>query len=117
MSERRAVDSAWQRVASVTGRGAESVVRTLVKQGEVAADRAERAIEDLLGFSEANRRAVVTLVRSETERAVARLGLVRQAEVDALRARVEQLERAAGGPSRGTGPPAAEADPATGAQP
>lgn len=90
---------AWQRyldlasgLGGVTRKGAESVVRTLVKQGEIAADRAERAVDELLQRSEGNRKVVAALVRTETERAVARLGLAAQADVDALRAEVGALQ-------------------------
>lgn len=89
---------AWQRyldlatgLTDVTRRGAEAVVRTLVKQGELAADRAERAVDDLLRRSEANRKLVAALVKAETERAVSRLGLASQAEVDRLREEVAAL--------------------------
>lgn len=88
----------WQRYVDMAGdvtrelsQRAESMVKVLVQQGETAADRAERAVDDLLAGSEANRKAVSRLVAAETERVVARLGLVPQAEVDELRAEVERL--------------------------
>ena len=81
-------------VTSLTRRGAESIVRALVQQGEVAADRAERAVDELLVRSERNRSALAELVRRETERVVARLGLARQEDVDVLAARVARLEAA-----------------------
>ena len=81
-------------VTSLTRRGAESIVRALVQQGEVAADRAERAVDELLVRSERNRSALAELVRRETERVVARLGLARQEDVDILAARVARLEAA-----------------------
>lgn len=87
------MDGAWQRVAQVTLGGAETVMRTLVRQGEVAADRAEQALDDLLGRSEANRQALTALVGGEIERAVGRLGLVRGEDLDGLRARIDELER------------------------
>lgn len=97
------VTSPWQRYVDAAGsltqttrKRAESIVRGLVKQGEIASDRAEKAVDDLLNRSEENRRAVVSIVRTETERAVARLGLARQAEVDRLAERVEKLEQHTG---------------------
>ncbi|MPZ88271.1 MAG: hypothetical protein GEU81_09390 [Nitriliruptorales bacterium] len=93
------MNTTWQRyldlangLGRVTQRGAERAVKTLVKQGEIAADLAERAVDDLLTRSEANRRAARTMVESEMERAIARLGLVRQEEVERLRSRIEHLE-------------------------
>lgn len=95
--------SPWQRYVDAAGsltqttrKRAESIVRGLVKQGEIASDRAEKAVDDLLNRSEENRRAVVSIVRTETERAVARLGLARQSDVDRLAERVEELEQHTG---------------------
>lgn len=96
----------WQRyldlasgLRDATQKRAEQVVRTLVKQGEIATDRAEKAVDELLSRSEANRKAIASVVRSETEKAVERLGLVRQKDLRALERKVEKLERASGGSS------------------
>jgi len=86
------LDGALHRVAQVTLGGAEAVVRTLVRQGEVAADRAEQVLDDLLGRSENNREAITALVTGEIDRAVGRLGLVRAQDLDGLRERVAELE-------------------------
>lgn len=98
------MSNAWQRYLEVAGsmtettrKRAESVVRALVKQGEIASDRAEKAVDDLLSRSEANRKAVTSIVRTETEKAVGRLGLARQSDVDRLARRVEKLEQQTGG--------------------
>lgn len=97
------VTSAWQRYVDAAGsltqttrKRAESIVRNLVKQGEIASDRAEKAVEDLLNRSEENRKAVASIVRTETERAVGRLGLARQSQVDRLAERVDKLEQQTG---------------------
>jgi polyhydroxyalkanoate synthesis regulator phasin len=105
---RQTVNKTWQKyldmasgLTAVTRERAERVVRTLVKQGEVAADNMERTIEDLLKRSEENRRQVARLVRSETERAVARLGLAREKDVQRLENKVERLEsKSAGGTAK-----------------
>lgn len=70
------MDGTWQRVAHATQRGAGSVMRTLVRQGEVAAERAEQVVEELLGRAEAERETVTRL----------------KADVDRLEARVAELE-------------------------
>jgi len=93
MQEAAGVDIAWQRWAGATQRGAESLVRVLVQQGEVAADRAEQAVDELLDRSQEPRRVVTSLVVGEAERAVARLGLARQRDVERLQARIDELER------------------------
>lgn len=81
-------------VAGLTRRGAEGLVRLLVQQGELAADRAERTVEALLARSEQNRSALGGAVRSETARLQDLFGLARRAELDELAARVEQLDTA-----------------------
>jgi polyhydroxyalkanoate synthesis regulator phasin len=93
------VEKSWQKyvetasgLTEVTRRRAEQVVRSLVKQGEIAADNMERAVEDLLQRSEQNRRAVSSLVKAESERAVARFGLARKRDVQRLQKRVDELE-------------------------
>jgi polyhydroxyalkanoate synthesis regulator phasin len=58
-------------------RGAGSLVRALVRQGEAAADRVEHAIEDVLSRADARREAELAALR---------------AEVATLQARVESLE-------------------------
>lgn len=90
-------------LGDLTRRGAESVVRTLVRRGEVAADAAESLVDDVLARSDRNRRWVAALVAAETERTVARLGLARQRDLDhaemlvtALTSRVAALEARAG---------------------
>lgn len=97
------MDGTLGRVAALTGRGAGTVVRTLVRQGEVAAERAEHIVDELLGRSEAGRDALAGLVRGETERVVNGLGLARQADLDELRRRVGDLE--ARRPAPGSAPP------------
>jgi polyhydroxyalkanoate synthesis regulator phasin len=94
------VDKAWQRyleaasgLTDMTQQRAERVVKTLVKQGELAAERAEKAVDDLLKRSEQNRKVMSALVRNETEKAVARLGLARQRDLDRLERQIAQLEQ------------------------
>lgn len=93
------VTSAWQRyldlasgVTQVTQQRAESAIKALIRQGEVAADRMEAAVDELLKRSERNRKAMANLVKAETERAVDRLGLARQRDVERLQARIARLE-------------------------
>ena len=89
----------WQRyldlaagLTEVTRKSAEAVVKRLVSSGEVASNRAEEYVEELLRASEDNRKALGSMVRAETERTITRLGLVRQADFDRLQARVDELE-------------------------
>jgi polyhydroxyalkanoate synthesis regulator phasin len=66
---------------------------------------------DLLATSEANRQALLALVRAEVDKALGRLGIVREDELAALRRRVERLEQAAGAPSAPAPAPAPESGP------
>lgn len=97
------MNKAWQKyldmasgLTNVTRKRAEQVVRSLVKQGEIATDRTEKAVDELLSRSESNRKAVASIVRSETERAVSRLGLARQKDVEKLERKIDKLERQGG---------------------
>ena len=49
--------------------------------------------DDLLTTSKQNREMLVGMIRSEVDRAVGRMGFVREDELAALRARVERLEK------------------------
>lgn len=50
--------------------------------------------DDLLTTSKQNREMLIGMIRSEVDRAVGRMGFVREDELAALRARVERLEKA-----------------------
>ncbi|MEX0659612.1 MAG: phasin family protein [Egibacteraceae bacterium] len=80
-------------LVEATQKRAEPVVRAMVKQGEIAAEKAEKAVDELLKASQSNRKALSALVRSETERAVERLGLVRRSDLRHLERKIEKLER------------------------
>jgi polyhydroxyalkanoate synthesis regulator phasin len=93
------VENAWQRymdlvsgLTQVTQKRAEHVVRALVRRGEIEANKSEGTVEGLLSRVEQNRKAVVSIARSEIEDAVRRLGLARQSDIDRLQARIARLE-------------------------
>lgn len=88
-------------LVEATQKRAEPVVRAMVKQGEIAAEKAEKAVDELLKASQSNRQALSALVRSETERAVERLGLVRRSDLRRLERKIEKLERQVGSSSSG----------------
>lgn len=92
--------SAASELTGMTRRTAERVVQLLVQQGELASDTAERYVDELLSRSERNRESLISLVRTETERVVQSLGLVRRTELDRLRARVDALETELTGAAR-----------------
>jgi len=109
------VDNAWQRFSQATQgtqKRAEQVVRALVRRGEVEAARSERNVEGLLFRVEQNRKAIASIVRSEIEDAVRRLGLARQSDIDRLQAKIARLEaevRVQSTPVKASRPPAKKA--------
>lgn len=92
------VDTAWQRyleiasgLTNVTRKKAEAAVKGLVKRGEIAAERTEKAVDDLLTRSEQNRKVLSDLVSQETERNVKRLGLATKKDLERLERKVDRL--------------------------
>lgn len=63
------------------------------KAPEQMATQVATIAEDLLAQSRTNRELLVGLVRTEVERAVGRIGFVREEELAAVRAHVDRLER------------------------
>jgi hypothetical protein len=63
-----------------------------VKAPEQFAEQFQLIAEDLIDQSRTNRELVVGLVRTEVERAVGRIGFVREEELAAVRAHVDRLE-------------------------
>lgn len=69
----------------------ERALAQFVRQGEVAADRAERLVEEIISRSVEGSGALAALVRTEVERTIERAGFVRSEELDALRRQVDAL--------------------------
>ena len=76
---------------ALTQAKAESIVRDLVKTGEVQTEQAQAAVNDLLDRSRANTERIVELVRNEVTEQVKSMGLVGQAELSRLEKRIEGL--------------------------
>lgn len=69
----------------------ERALAQFVRQGEVAAERAERLVEEVIARSVEGSGALAQQVRAEVERAIERAGFARADEVEALRREVEVL--------------------------
>ena len=87
-------------VTEATASKAREVATALLDQGMgfarvTGADSVQALADDVLSASEANRAKLVELIRSEIDRAAARMGFVREDELAALRARVVALEQCA----------------------
>lgn len=100
-------------VSEVTRQRAVAVAQGLVQQGEATAGQVSELAEEMLTQSRQNRDAVATLVRSEVDRALGRVGLAQIDEVTQLTERVHSLEatirdlRASSAPAAGSGATAA----------
>lgn len=87
----RALASGLTRAALGT---TERLLAGFVRQGEVAADHAERLLDDVIARSVESGGALAQLVRSEIERGIEHAGLVRAQELDRTRAQLHaELEQ------------------------
>src|SRR5256714_10733881 len=98
--EIRAMQDAWRAyldlalgLTETSRKKATKVVKKLVGRGGVTAEQLQSMAEELVSTSLANREAVARMVRYELERALGRVGLATTDEVNALTARVHELER------------------------
>lgn len=80
-------------ISKVTKQTAEGIVKSLVEQGQLAARNPQELVENLVERSHENREALLTMVRSETKRAVKRMGLATQNDVERLQRQVGDLRR------------------------
>ena len=87
-------------LTEVTASKAMEVAGSLIAQGvsmgtkqpvDVASSVAQAA-DDLMAQSKTNRDLLIGLIRTEVDKAIGRVGFVREDELAALRARVEKLE-------------------------
>ncbi|MCP4740891.1 MAG: polyhydroxyalkanoate synthesis protein PhaF [Actinomycetales bacterium] len=104
-------------LTEVTAAKARDAASALVNQGMQWTGKSSDAMEsvqdiadDLLVTSQQNREALMEMIRTEVDRAVGRLGFVREDELAALRARVERLESGAEAPSTAPDAPSAGGD-------
>ena len=97
---RKPVDRYLEIASGLTGltiETAERIVARLVKEGEIAADRAERVVHDLIAASREGNETLTGRVRDEVERAIDRFDLARMADLDRLEERMVKLVRSSGG--------------------
>ncbi len=88
-------------LTEVTANKAKDAVMSLIAQGmalgakqpaDVAAS-VQQAADDLMAMSKSNRDMLIDMIRTEVDRAVGRMGFIREDELAAHRARVEKLEK------------------------
>jgi polyhydroxyalkanoate synthesis regulator phasin len=86
----------------LTRQRAESIVKDLVRSGELSREQTASRVEELLEWSRQNTEAVVSIVRKEIDDRVAQLNLVTRDDVNGLLARLG-LPGAAAAARRATG--------------
>jgi polyhydroxyalkanoate synthesis regulator phasin len=99
-------------VTELTKQRAVTAAKQLVAQGEATAGQVQELAEDLLQQSKQNREAVTALVRFEVDKALGRVGLATQDEVEALKSKVKALEAQLSGPKAPAAKAAAAKAPA-----
>lgn len=82
-------------LSELTRERAVHAAEALVAQGEAAKDQVTALAEELLVSSKSNREAIATLVRTEVERTVAKLGVAKTDDVSTLFRGVETALREA----------------------
>ena len=93
-------------LTEVTASRARDAAMALVNQGMQMTGKTPDVMEsvqdiadDLLTTSKQNREMLVGMIRTEVDKAVGRMGFVREDELAALRARVERLEHEKSAPA------------------
>jgi polyhydroxyalkanoate synthesis regulator phasin len=96
----------------MTQQRAESIVRDLVKAGELQASEATKRRDELIERSRQNTEKLLDTVRKEVNDQIRSLGLATQSDVQALRLEIQSLKKAAGGATKKavTTPPKTKAD-------
>lgn len=89
---RRAIEAT---VSNLTPTKAQELAKSLLEPG-AAYEQVSRTAADILEWSQRNRERLRELVRHEIQEQVRGMGVATQTELDALRKRVRELERAAG---------------------
>ena len=80
-------------ITEVTASRAREIATSLLGQGKTVVPEEVRGLaDDLLETSRTNREMLIGLIRTEVDRAVGRMGFVREDELAALRRHVQRLE-------------------------
>jgi polyhydroxyalkanoate synthesis regulator phasin len=107
-------DNAWKRYLDtgaafmqLTRDRAESIVKDLVKAGELNQERASKAVEELMSRSRKNSDELQKLVRSAVQEQLGSLGVATKADIARLEAKIN-ASGASGATSPAKKPPAAK---------
>lgn len=81
---------------ALTPQKAESLARALVKQGQARRDQAGKVARDLMEWSRRNSERLTGTIRREVKKQIERSGVATKDDVEALKRRIRELERAGG---------------------
>jgi len=91
-------NDAWQRYmdtgaafVSLTRSRAETIVKDLVKTGELQQERAQKAVDELLERSRKNTDEVGKIVRRELQNQLSALGIATKADIARLEAKIQKV--------------------------
>jgi polyhydroxyalkanoate synthesis regulator phasin len=93
------IDDVWQTIEATLGNLSPAKARELAKniaEPGAAKEQVAKTAADLMEWSQHNRERIRSIVSHEIVAQGAHLGLASQAELDTLKKRVRELERAAG---------------------
>jgi polyhydroxyalkanoate synthesis regulator phasin len=93
------IDDVWQTIEATLGNLTPAKARELAKniaEPGAAKEQVAKTAADLMEWSQHNRERIRSIVSHEIVAQGAHLGLASQADLDALKKRVRELERAAG---------------------
>jgi polyhydroxyalkanoate synthesis regulator phasin len=85
---------------------AQDMARSLAKQGEIRRDQVSGLARDLVTWSRKNRDRLQELIGREVKKQVTRMGVATKEDIDSLKRRVRDLERAGKAPARRATSPA-----------
>lgn len=88
----------------MTQQRAESIVRDLVKAGEVQASEANKRRDELIERSRQNTEKLMDAVRREVNDQIRALGLATQSDVQALRLEIQSLKKSGGATAKAAAP-------------
>ncbi len=97
---------------------AQELARSMARQGQTRADQVNRVARDLAEWSRRNSERLVRLIQREVKRQIANLGVATKEDVEGLKRRIRDLERArTAAPKRATAKPAATRSRSTAPKP
>jgi polyhydroxyalkanoate synthesis regulator phasin len=108
-------DNAWKRYVDtgaafvqLTRERAESIVKELVKAGEVQQERTSKVVEELMARSRKNSEELQKMVRAAVQEQLGALGLATKADIARLEAKINAASKSGASKSGASKKPAAK---------